>query len=130
MWTLKETNGTASVFDNGGERLRVEARHGGCLRVTATRGKDFLLRDEPMIVSRLEGALSVETSEGGWLLASGALTARLDAKTGALSYAAEGKELVRENAKAGRMLRDIDILRYRYDRTRNFRKRSAWTARG
>ena len=115
MWTLKETNALFAVFESGGERLRVEARHGGCLRVTATREKDFLLRDEPMIVSRPEGALIITEADGGWRLSSGALEAQLDAKTGALSYFSDGKGLVREKAKGGRVLRDIDILRYRYD---------------
>lgn len=114
MWRFKRADGHSAIFEDGGDRLRVEARHEGCLRVTATRNKDFLLKDEPMIVSRPEGALRVAQAEGGWLLTSGLLSARLDAKTGALSYFAEGKELVRELEKGGRALRDIDIIKYRY----------------
>lgn len=115
MWTLKETNGYFVIFENGGDLLRIEARHDDCLRVTATRGKDFLLRDEPMIISHPEGALCVSEAEDGWRLTSSRLTAWLDAKSGALTYFADGKGLVRENEKIGRVLRDIDILRYRYD---------------
>lgn len=115
MWILKEATSLFAIFEHDGEFLRVEARHGGCLRVTATRGKDFLLKDEPMVVSHPEGTLNVSEAEDGWLLASGALEARLGAKTGALSYTADGKALVREKTKGGRVLRDIDILRYRYD---------------
>ncbi len=116
MWILEKSDARVAVFGNAaGEKLRLEAWHEGCFRVTATRNKEFLLRDEPMIVSRPDGALALQEAEGGWRLSSGPLTARLDGQTGALSYFSDGQPLVREKARFGRVLRDIDILRHRYD---------------
>ncbi len=116
MWKNGKISDRCAAFENEGrEKLRIEAFHDNCLRVTFTRGKEFLLRDEPMIVARPEGALTLQQSEDGWLLASGRLSARLDAATGALSYFADGQPLLREKEKGGRQLRDIDILCYRYD---------------
>ena len=116
MWKLTESNEIFASFEcEGGNRLRAAAYRDGCLRVTATRGKDFLLRDEPMIVSKPSGSLNVREDEGDFTIASGALTARLDAGTGALCYAAGGEPLVREPDAGGRTLREIDIVKYRYD---------------
>jgi hypothetical protein len=129
MWRFKRADGHSAIFEDGGDRLRVEARHEGCLRVTATRNKDFLLKDEPMIVSRPEGALRVAQAEGGWLLTSGLLSARLDAKTGALSYSRKEKNSTGNWKRAGAR---CEILHHqiRYSPLRRFRKRRGVVGRG
>lgn len=107
----------AAVFLAGDTRLRVQALSPHCLRVTETTRPEFLLKAEPMIedAAPQPGAeLRVQESAQGFALCAGMLTARLS-HTGALSYEAEGIPLTREPKSDGRMLRPIDILRYRFD---------------
>jgi len=108
---------SVAVFCQGEERLRIEAVRDGCLRLTQTRGKDFLLRNEPMIIrAQAEACLSISETDDTYTLSANLIRLTMQRKTGALSYeAADGTPLIYEPEHDGRVLREIDVQRYRYE---------------
>lgn len=117
MWTLLENGPSFVVFGQEEEKLRLEAVRLGCFRITQTRGNDFLLKNEPMILrAKAQAHLAIRETEETYSVSTSLFSARLQRKTGALSYvAADGTVLLREPEKEGRILRDIVVQRYRYD---------------
>ncbi len=117
MWMLLESGSSFVVFGQGEEKLRLEAVRSGCFRITQTRLKDFLLKSEPMLLrAKAQSCLTVLETEEAYTVSTSLFSAELQRKTGALSYeAADGTPLLREPERDGRLLRDIEVLRYRYE---------------
>ncbi len=117
MWTITGSGSSFAMFEQGEDRLRIEAVRTGCFRITQTRGKDFCLHNEPMLVrAESQASLEITASVDTYMLSAGPFLTTLDRKTGSLSYTlANGTHLLRESERDGRMLRDIEVQRYRYE---------------
>ena len=114
-WTLVENKCGAAVFTDGRYRLRMAAYAPNIMRVTQTGRDAFLLNDDPMITAPMQGELSVEDAEGSATVSCGEISCRLDKASGALIWLGAGAELTREPEQGGRVLREIDIIRNRFD---------------
>ena len=124
MWKLTECTGGNAVLTDGAFRLRLQAYAENVVRVTQTGRAEFLLRDEPMIVRGPGGAaLELAREEGAVTLSAGALSASVDLDTGALTWRGGGEIVMREPAEGGRVLREVDVIRYRYDPEASLRER-------
>ena len=116
MWQLIRQESDLAVFGDGKFSLRLQAYASHIIRATQTGRENFLLSDDPMITAHPDGAaLALERGEGKFRLSGGVLGCCLDAKTGALCWTAGGETLMREPEKQGRVLREIDIIKYRFD---------------
>ena len=127
MWTITSSASSFAVFEQGDDKLRVEAVRLGCLRITQTRGKNFCLASEPMLIrAEAQACLQVAASNDVFTLSTGPFCAVLNKKTGSLSYAlASGTHLMREPERDGRVLRDIEIQRYRYESSARLSERQS-----
>ncbi len=127
MWTVLEIKPSVIVVGQGGSKLRIEAVRDGCIRLTQTKGKDFLLQNEPMIVRvGAQALLSLSESEELIAVSAGRLCLTMRRDTGAISYSSkEGAPLMREPERDGRVLREIDVVRYRYERGANLTERQS-----
>ena len=114
-WQVTDRGPGAVVLSDGRYRLRLAAYGARVMRVTQTGREAFLRRDDPMITAAPEGALTVAGDEGHAVISAGALEAVIDLGSGALTWRAGGETLMREPDEAGRVLREIDIVRYRDD---------------
>ncbi|MBN1777585.1 MAG: DUF5110 domain-containing protein [Clostridiales bacterium] len=117
MWTIISEQPKAAVFSDGRDCLRIGAVNRGCFRITQTREKGFILRNEPMIVrAQSEAAFSVSEEKVVYRIQTDALYITLDCQRGFLSYYdGSGRLLTSEPAACGRTLTRTDIVRYRYD---------------
>ena len=119
MWTRAVSNDNAIVFTDGRYKLRLCAYAPNIMRVTQTGHDEFILRDDPMIVAKAEGIVEVAEAEGGAVVDCGELMCRLNLNTGALEwFCSEGDvvtEIMREPEKGGRVMREIDIIRHKFE---------------
>ena len=116
MWQLIRQTSDCAVFTDGKFRLRLQAYAPNVMRVTQTGRENFLLRDEPMICAKADGtAITLQDEPNGYSLSAGVLGCAMDAPSGALSWTAGGETVMREPQKCGRELRQIDVIRYRFD---------------
>ena len=118
MWEYKGIENGGAVYSDGRYRLRLQAYSPELIRVTQTGHDSFTLNDAPMIAQARPAECGLDLSdEGGAFTAdAGALCARLNAATGALSWYGDGKPIMAEPERNGRVLRPIDIIKYRFAR--------------
>lgn len=115
MWTKVEKSGNAVVFSDEKFKLRLCAYAPNIMRVTQTGHDDFLLHDEPLIVCASAGDIELDENDGAALVSCGELKCRLDTASGALAWFANGELLMREPDKCGRVMREIDIIKHRFE---------------
>ncbi len=117
-YRLVSQDENCALFQDGENRLRIQAQGGACVRVTQTTKPEFLLGCEPMLVRRdlpPEARLRVAREGDGYAIRLDAFSVLLSGG-GALRYVrADGALLTREPDEGGRALRPIDILRHRFD---------------
>jgi alpha-D-xyloside xylohydrolase len=116
MWKITRVEPSCAVFSENADTLRVEAARGECFRITQTRGKDFLLQNEPVVVRpEAEATARVTETETDYEVSASRMTVKLSKATGTLSFwNAEGARLTGEREGDGRALRETDIVNYRY----------------
>jgi alpha-D-xyloside xylohydrolase len=116
MWTILEQQASFAIFSQGNETLRVEATRSGCFRITQTREKAFVLQNEPIVLHpEPECTLQVTETGDSYTVSTESLRLSLGRSTGAITYFnADGALLLREPEHDGRLLRDIDVVRYHY----------------
>lgn len=116
MWQLIRQESDLAVFSDGAFRLRLQAYGPHIIRATQTGREDFLLADAPMISARPDGTvLALEEQDEAYQLCGGVLGCRLDKRTGALGWTAQGAVVMQEPRTQGRVLREIDLIKYRFD---------------
>lgn len=106
-----------ALLRSGEERLRIRFVTPSIVRVTFTRGREFVDRGSSIVVDQPDPVAPRITDErGSYLLATDALAVRIDRATGALSYHdAGGALLVREPARGGRRLVQKAVYRSVFD---------------
>ncbi len=116
MWKISRTELSYTAFEDGTDRLRVEAVREGCFRVTQTRNRDFLLQNEPVVVRpQAEATARVTETDAEYVVSASRMTAKLSKASGSLSFwNADGARIAGEREGDGRALREKDIVNYRY----------------
>ncbi|MBE0600515.1 MAG: DUF5110 domain-containing protein [Firmicutes bacterium] len=115
MWKIIETQPDYVIFSQRDDRIRIEAVRGGCFRLTHTRGKAFILANEPIIAHpAAEATLTVSESQDTYLIAAESISAHFCKETGTLSYADGDGMLLTGEPDSSHDLQEMDIVRYRY----------------
>lgn len=116
MWQLIHQEPTVSIFSDGTFRLRLEAYSPHIIRVTHTGREEFFLASAPMITGEGDGTPLVLTRDSDtFALSAGVLSCSLNPRTGALRWMVQGETVMREPENDGRILREIDVIKYRFD---------------
>ena len=116
MWQLIHQEPTVSIFSDGCFRLRLEAFTPSIIRVTQTSREEFFLASAPMVIQERDGTPLVLTrNSDAFALSAGVLSCSLNPHTGALRWIAQGETVMQEPENEGRVLREIDVIKYRFD---------------
>lgn len=116
MWQLIHQQPHVSIFSDGIFRLRLQAFAPHIIRVTQTSREEFVPASGPMVIQENGDAPLAFAQEGAvFRLSAGGLGCTLNAKTGALQWTAHGETVMREPEQDGRVLREIDVIKYRFD---------------
>ena len=116
MWQIIHRETNVSVFSDGTFHLRLQAYAPHIIRVTQTSREDFVLASAPMISGESDGTpLALKADADAFHLSAGVLGCHLNAASGALRWMAQGEVIIREPEKDGRVLREIDVIKYRFD---------------
>jgi len=116
-YSLSGRDKTSVIFTSTDKTLRIQVLSASLLRVTETLNDSFLLRDDPMVIHSEPDDVAWDLSEekDGYLLSTDRLHVHIS-RTGVLRYeTVDGELLTREPSQYGRTLREIDIVRYKFD---------------
>jgi alpha-D-xyloside xylohydrolase len=102
-----------AIFRLGEKLMRIRFVTPSIVRVSYTEGREFRDKCSRIVVAEPEPVnLTMQGSDTGFCLASGALTVELDKQSGALRYLdAEGRLLVREPERCGKLLTPKEVRR-------------------
>jgi alpha-D-xyloside xylohydrolase len=117
MYTL-ESHLDSVILASGERRLRIAFVTPSIARVTLTEGKPFSTVPSLIVVNRRPTAnFTFGEEPGHFILATSALTLRIDRQTGAIAYLdAHGKLLTREPERGGKWLTPKPIFRNVFQR--------------
>lgn len=114
-WKLMQQEHSILALTDGRFRLRFQSYAPNIIRVTQTSHEQFVLVDEPMITAKPDGELTIAQKEGECIISSGLLGCTVNIKTGAIKWVADGQIVMREPEKDGRVMREIDVIRNRFE---------------
>lgn len=116
-YTLLKKEENTVVFTSSDSVLRIQVISDNLLRITASLTETFVLRDEPMIINSVSDNVKwdLNKNENGYILKTPKLQLSIS-NSGVLKYETEkGELLTSEPDKNGRILREIDIIRVKYE---------------
>lgn len=116
-YTFLRREESAVVFTSSESALRIQVIDDGLLRISESVAEPFVLRDEPMVINSKPEAVKwfFNENEKGYVISTEKLRVSLS-RSGVLRYeTADSNLLVSEPDKNGRVLRQIDITRIKYD---------------
>jgi alpha-D-xyloside xylohydrolase len=114
MYQIETRSGPIVLRNEDEHRLRISFITGAIVRITTTRGRDFLDKPSRIVISQDLGDIPFDLHDDAmnYIVSTQSLTIQINKATGALTYLdIAGKLLVREPERGGRSLTSKPITR-------------------